>query len=92
MLQEIIDAFTKLTEDPNHRYKEFGNWVRKKSRLYLVTPNIFSQIDDSLPKKLIIFTPRLFWFYRGKIATRMASSKPLVIIFNHENGKIILYK
>ncbi len=39
-------------DDPNHRYKEFGNWVRKKSRLYLVTPNIFSQIDESLPKKL----------------------------------------
>jgi len=39
-------------DDPNYTFKEFGNWVRKKSRLYLVTPNVFSQIDESLPTKL----------------------------------------
>ena len=39
-------------DDPTYRYKEFGNWVRKKSRLYLVTPNIFSQTDESLPTEL----------------------------------------
>jgi hypothetical protein len=39
-------------DDPNMKYKEFGNWVRKKTRLYLTTPNIFSQTDDSLPSEL----------------------------------------
>lgn len=37
-------------EDPNNNFKEVGNWVRKKSRLYLVSPNIYTKLDISLPK------------------------------------------
>jgi hypothetical protein len=38
--------------DPNKIFREYGNWKRKGDRLYLLSPNIFSKIDDSLPKKL----------------------------------------
>ena len=38
--------------DPKKVFKEIGNWKRKGERLYLLTPNIFSKTDDSLPTKL----------------------------------------
>ncbi len=38
--------------DPKKIFKEVGNWKRKGERLYLLTPNIFSKTDDSLPTKL----------------------------------------
>lgn len=38
-------------EDPMNKFKEVGNWVRKKNRLYLVSPNIYTKLDISLPKK-----------------------------------------
>lgn len=38
--------------DPLKKFKELGNWNRKGNRLYLITPNIFCQIEESLPKKL----------------------------------------
>lgn len=41
-----------FVHDPNKRFKEYGNWKRKGDRLYLLSPNIFCQIDESLPKKL----------------------------------------
>jgi hypothetical protein len=38
--------------DPNDEIKEFGNWVRKGKRVYLVSPNIFHLSDISLPKSV----------------------------------------
>lgn len=39
-------------EDPNKFYKEEKDWVRKGNRLYLVQPDEFSYLDESLPNKL----------------------------------------
>jgi hypothetical protein len=36
--------------DSNIRYK--GNWIRRGKRLYLTTPDIFSYMDESLPKEI----------------------------------------
>ena len=38
--------------DPYQKINVNGNWVRKNSRVYLITPNIFPFTDISLPKKL----------------------------------------
>ncbi len=38
--------------DPNDEIREFGNWVRKGKRVYLVTPNSFHISDISLPKSI----------------------------------------
>lgn len=38
--------------DPYKKFREYGNWKRKKDKLYLLSPNIFGQIDESLPKEL----------------------------------------
>ena len=38
--------------DPNKNIKEFGNWIRKGDRLYLITPNLFHTADISLPNSL----------------------------------------
>lgn len=38
--------------DPNKQLKEFGNWVRKGDRMYLVTPNLFHTSNISLPSTL----------------------------------------
>ena len=39
-------------DDPNKIYKEENDWVRKGNRLYLVQPDEFSYLDESLPNKL----------------------------------------
>jgi hypothetical protein len=39
--------------DPNKQLKEFGNWVRKGDRMYMVSPNLFHTSDISLPKELL---------------------------------------
>ena len=39
-------------DDPNKIYKEEKDWVRKGNRLYLVQPDEFSYLDESLPTKL----------------------------------------
>jgi hypothetical protein len=39
-------------EDPNMKYPEAKDWVRKGKRLYLVQPDEFCYLDESLPKKL----------------------------------------
>lgn len=38
--------------DPEEKIKIKGNWVRKKSRVYLTSPNMFTYIDESLPKSV----------------------------------------
>lgn len=38
-------------EDPNHNYQEQKGWVRKGNRLYLVQPDEFCYLDESLPKQ-----------------------------------------
>ncbi len=38
--------------DPKKSLKEFGNWVRKGERMYLVSPNVFHTSDISLPSSL----------------------------------------
>lgn len=39
-------------EDPNKEYKEEKDWVRKGNRLYLVQPDEFSILDESLPTEV----------------------------------------
>lgn len=39
-------------EDPNKNYTENKNWVRKGNRLYLIQPDEFCYLDESLPKKI----------------------------------------
>lgn len=36
--------------DPEKKYREYANWVRKGDRLYLFSPNLFHTSDISLPK------------------------------------------
>lgn len=38
--------------DINKELKEFGNWVRKGNRMYMLSPNLFHISDISLPKDL----------------------------------------
>lgn len=38
--------------DPNRKYPEVSNWVRKGDRLYLFSPNIYHTIEIGLPKSL----------------------------------------
>lgn len=38
--------------DINKELKEFGNWVRKGNRMYMLSPNLFHVSDISLPKDL----------------------------------------
>lgn len=38
--------------DPQSLIEIKGNWVRKKSRVYLMSPDLFSYLDESLPKEL----------------------------------------
>jgi hypothetical protein len=39
-------------EDPNKEYSEVKDWVRKGNRMYLVQPDEFCYLDESLPQKL----------------------------------------
>jgi hypothetical protein len=39
-------------EDPDKNYKEDKDWVRKGRRLYLIQPNEFCYLDESLPKNV----------------------------------------
>ena len=41
-----------FVKDPNHKIKIDGNWIRKGSRVYLLTPNRFPFTDISLPYDL----------------------------------------
>jgi hypothetical protein len=38
--------------DENHRIPIKGNWVRKKDRVYLMSPDLFSYIDESMPNNV----------------------------------------
>lgn len=39
-------------EDPDKQYKEEKDWVRKGNRLYLVQPDEFCYLDESLPTQV----------------------------------------
>jgi hypothetical protein len=39
-------------EDPNKEYSEQKDWVRKGNRLYLVQPDEFCYLDESLPNQV----------------------------------------
>jgi hypothetical protein len=39
-------------DDPNAAINYRGNWIRRGKRLYLTTPDIFSYMDESLPKEI----------------------------------------
>lgn len=39
-------------EDPNREHTENKDWVRKGNRLYLIQPDEFSFLDESLPNKV----------------------------------------
>lgn len=67
-VEELLDKSVKLidiskkdlkwehgriyVQDPNHEIKPKGNWVRKKTRVYLTSPDGFHYINESLPDKL----------------------------------------
>ena len=38
--------------DPDEKINLKGNWIRKKSRVYLMSPDLFSYIEESLPKSV----------------------------------------
>ena len=40
-------------DDPNRSIKVSRNWVRKKLRVYLTSPDIFGSIEESWPKKTL---------------------------------------
>jgi hypothetical protein len=40
-----------FVEDPQKNYQEEKGWVRKGNRLYMVQPDEFSYLDESLPNK-----------------------------------------
>ena len=39
-------------EDPNKEYQEVKDWVRKGNRMYLVQPDEFCYLDESIPNKV----------------------------------------
>lgn len=39
-------------EDPNKEFKEVKDWVRKGNRMYLVQPDDFCYLEESLPKQI----------------------------------------
>jgi hypothetical protein len=39
-------------EDPNKEYQEVKDWVRKGNRMYLIQPDEFCYLDESLPNEL----------------------------------------
>jgi hypothetical protein len=39
-------------EDPNKDYKEVKDWVRKGNRMYLIQPDEFCYLDESLPNQV----------------------------------------
>lgn len=41
-----------FVEDPNNNYNQTKDWTRKGTRLYLIQPDEFCYLDESLPKKL----------------------------------------
>jgi hypothetical protein len=41
-----------FVEDPNNNYNQTKDWIRKGTRLYLIQPDEFCYLDESLPKKL----------------------------------------
>lgn len=47
-----VDSNKKIyVEDPTKKYNITGNWVRKKDKIYMVTPHLWSFSKDSLPLK-----------------------------------------
>lgn len=43
-------------DDPEGQFEITKNWVRKGKRVYLVTPDAFSYLDESLPKRKTDFS------------------------------------
>lgn len=43
-------------DDPNSQFDITKNWVRRGKRVYLVTPDEFSYLDESLPKRKTDFS------------------------------------
>ena len=58
--------------DTTNKYKEVGNWKRKGSRLYLLSPNIFSTLDESFPEK----TTELLDFYNSVENKCIVTARP----------------
>ena len=47
-----IDNGRIFIPDPNSEIKVLGNWVRKKTRVYITCPDLFIYTDDSTPKSV----------------------------------------
>lgn len=61
--------------DPKEEINIKGNWVRKKSRVYLMSPNLFSEIDESLPVKL----KSLSKFYKSVDNKCILTARPITM-------------
>jgi len=59
-------------QDNRMIYPEKQNWVRKGNRLYLVTPDIFCKMEESLPTK----TKELVEFYRTTDNKCIVTARP----------------
>jgi hypothetical protein len=67
--------------DPNGDIKISRNWVRKKDRVYLTAPDIYSKIDQSLP---VTINPEIVSIYKKVENKCIITARPVSI-----KGKII---
>jgi hypothetical protein len=59
-------------EDPNKEYKEVKDWVRKGTRMYLVQPDEFCYLEESLPKQI----KELFNLYNSVVDKCIVTARP----------------
>ena len=59
-------------EDPNKEYKEVKDWIRKGNRMYLVQPDEFSYLEESLPKQI----KELFNLYNSVTNKCIVTARP----------------
>lgn len=59
-------------EDPNKEFKEVKDWVRKGNRMYLVQPDEFCYLEESLPKQI----KELFNLYNSVTDKCIVTARP----------------
>lgn len=59
-------------EDPNKEYKEVKDWIRKGNRMYLVQPDEFSYLEESLPRQI----KELFNLYNSVTNKCIVTARP----------------
>lgn len=59
-------------DDPDKQYKELKDWVRKGNRMYLVQPDEFCYLEESLPKQI----KELFNLYNSVTDKCIVTARP----------------